>query len=128
MVFIYRKVYNFMEVILTLDIGTSSIKIAAINLKGELVKIFQTIYPTHYLGHNNLEQDPKDWWDAAKSGISQIIDERHAAKPPYSIIGIACCGHSPTLVFVDKRGKLLRPAIIWQDNRAFQEAKYIKKN
>ena len=40
---------------------------------------------------------------------------------------MACCGHSPTLVFVDKQGKLLRPAITWQDNRAFQEAKYIKK-
>jgi len=38
-----------MEVILAIDIGTSSIKVAIINLKGQLVKNFQTIYPTHYI-------------------------------------------------------------------------------
>jgi len=116
-----------MEVILAIDIGTSSVKVAAINLKGKLVKTFQTIYPTHYLKPNSLEQDPEDWWYAVKSGIYQILKEKQNIKiPKFSIIGIACCGHSPTLVCINKQGKILRPAIIWQDSRAVKEVEYIK--
>ncbi|MFH1656468.1 MAG: FGGY family carbohydrate kinase [Candidatus Nealsonbacteria bacterium] len=117
-----------MEVILTIDIGTSSVKIATITPKGKLVKFLQTSYPTHYLKPNNLEQEPEDWWDAVKFGIYQILKEKQNTKiSKYSIIGIACCGHSPTLVCVNKQGKILRPAIIWQDSRAFKEVKYIKE-
>ena len=117
-----------MEVILAIDIGTSSVKVAAINLKGKLVKTFQTSYPTHYLNPNSLEQDPEDWWHAVKSGIHQILKEKQNIKiPKFSIICIACCGHSPTLVCVDRQGKILRPAIIWQDSRAVKEVKYIKE-
>jgi xylulokinase len=117
-----------MEVILAIDIGTSSVKVAIINFKGQLVKNFQTNYPTHCLKPNILEQNPEDWWDAVKSGIYQILKEKQNTKiPKYSIIGIACCGHSPTLVCVDKQGEILRPAIIWQDSRAFKEVKYIKE-
>jgi len=117
-----------MEVILTIDIGTSSVKVAVINLKGELIKTFQTNYPTYYLEPNNLEQDPEDWWNGVKSGIYQVLKETQNLKiPKLSIIGIACCGHSPTLVFIDKQGNILRPAIIWQDSRAFKEVKYIKE-
>ena len=116
-----------MEVILAIDIGTSSVKVAAINLKGKLVKTFQTSYPTHYLNPNSLEQDPEDWWHAVKSGIHQILKEKQNIKiPKFSIICIACCGHSPTLVCVDRQGKILRPAIIWQDSRAVKEVQYIK--
>jgi len=117
-----------MEVILAIDIGTSSVKVAAINIKGKLVKTFQTSYPTHCLNSNSLEQDPEDWWHAVKSGIYQILKEKQNIKiPKFSIIGIACCGHSPTLVCVDRQGKILRPAIIWQDSRAIKELKYIKE-
>jgi xylulokinase len=117
-----------MEVILTIDIGTSSVKVAVINSKGELLKTSQTNYPTHYLKPNYLEQDPEDWWGAVKSGIHQILKEKQNTKiSKYSIIGIACCGHSPTLVFVDRQGKILRPAITWQDSRAFKEVKHIKE-
>ncbi len=117
-----------MEVILAIDIGTSSVKVAVINSKGEFIKTSQTNYPTHYLKPNNLEQDPEDWWDAVKSGIYQILKETQNSKiSKLSISGIACCGHSPTLVCVDKQGKILRPAIIWQDSRAFKEVKYIKE-
>jgi len=116
-----------MEVILAIDIGTSSVKVAAINSKGRLVKTFQTSYPTHYLKPNSLEQDPEDWWDVVKSGIYQILKEKQNIKiPKFSIIGIACCGHSPTLVCINKQGKILRPAIIWQDSRAAKEVEYIK--
>ena len=117
-----------MEVILTIDIGTSSVKVAIINFKGQLIKNFQINYPTHYLKPNFLEQNPEDWWLAVKSGINQILKEKQNTKIfKYSIIGIACCGHSPTLVCVDRQGKVLRPAIIWQDSRAFMEVKYIKE-
>ena len=117
-----------MEVILAIDIGTSSVKVAVINSKGKFIKISQTNYPTRYLKPNNLEQDPEDWWNAVKSGIYQILKETQNSKiSKLSITGIACCGHSPTLVFVDKQGKILRPAIIWQDSRAFKEVKYIKE-
>ncbi|GAF80209.1 unnamed protein product, partial [marine sediment metagenome] len=117
-----------MEVILAIDIGTSSVKVAVINSKGKFIKTSQTNYPTHYLKPNNLEQDPEDWWDAVKSGIYQILKETQNSKiSKLSITGISCCGHSPTLVCVDKQGKILRPAIIWQDSRAFKEVKYIKE-
>lgn len=117
-----------MEVILAIDIGTSSVKVAIINFKGQLVKNFQTNYLTHYLKPNILEQNPEDWWYAVKSGIYQTLKETQNSKIfKLSITGIACYGHSPTLVCIDKQGEILRPAIIWQDSRAFKEVKYIKE-
>jgi len=71
-----------MEVILAIDIGTSSVKVAVISLKGKLVKTFQTSYPTHYLEPNSLEQDPEDWWGVVKSGIYQILKEKQNIKIP----------------------------------------------
>lgn len=69
-----------MEVILAIDIGTSSVKVAIINFKGQLVENFQTNYPTHCLKPNILEQNPGDWWDAVKSGIYQILNEKQNTK------------------------------------------------
>lgn len=69
-----------MEVILAIDIGTSSVKVAIINFKGQLVENFQTNYRTHCLKPNILEQNPGDWWDAVKSGIYQILKEKQNTK------------------------------------------------
>ena len=117
-----------MECIIAIDIGTSSIKIGAIDLKGNLITTFKTSYPTHSSLPNHFEQNPQNWWDIVKAGIKSILKYlNNLNSGKYNILALACCGHSPTLVFIDKKGDALRPAIIWQDNRASKEVKYIKR-
>ena len=78
-----------MEVILAIDIGTSSVKVAAINPKGELVNTFQTSYLTHYLKPNNLEQDPEDWWQATVKTVRAVMKAARLKPADVKAIGLS---------------------------------------
>ena len=108
--------------LLGLDIGTSSIKVAVIDAQTQ-----QTIITAQYpdsetpikaLQKGWAEQSPNDWWEHSK----QAIKKAHASKlyQPTDIgaIGIAYQMHG--LVCVDQKGILLRDSIIWCDSRAVE--------
>jgi len=113
------------EVLLGIDIGTTSCKVGLYDLKGNMVDQAFKSYPTYQPAPREIEQNPEDWWKAVKMAIGQL---RHRSKAKMSsIVGIGLSGQTPTQVFVDRKGKILRPAIIWRDTRSVKEARWIRK-
>src|SRR5918993_1274089 len=106
--------------LLGIDIGTSSIKVAVVD--AETQRCITTVqYPEAETGIKSLqtgwaEQDPNTWWEHTQ----QAILKAHALKKynPADIIAIGIAYQMHGLVCVDKNQQVLRDSIIWCDSRA----------
>jgi len=106
--------------LLGIDIGTSSIKVAVVDIKSQK-KIATAQYPeqeTEILVHQPgwAEQDPTNWWHNTQQAILKLIASNQFDPKQVMAIGIAYQMHG--LVAVDKTQKVLRNSIIWCDSRA----------
>jgi xylulokinase len=104
-------------VIVGLDIGTSSVKGLALSQDGAIVARAESAYPLSTPRPGWAEQDPEDWWRAAQ----EVLD----ALPPATGIGLS--GQMHGLVALDAADRLLRPAILWNDQRTADECAVIEK-
>jgi xylulokinase len=105
-------------VVIGVDLGTTSCKAGAFSLSGELLGHGTSSCTVNRPLPNWVEQDCSQFWDSAVGAIRQAL----ASIEPSAVIGLACCGHTPSLVLLDGAGRPVRPAIIWQDSRASLEA------
>jgi xylulokinase len=103
-----------MSCLLGIDLGTSSVKVVAFGVEGALKGIGFAEYPilTPRLGY--AEQDPEQWWRATVTAVREALDK--AGHP--EILGIGFSGQMHGLVLLDQGKRLLRPAIIWADQRS----------
>jgi len=104
--------------ILGIDLGTTEVKAGLVTLDGRLLGLARTAYRTETdASIGRAEQDPEAWWGALATSVRRLASSAAA-----EVIAIAVDGHGPTLVAVDASGRPTRPAIIWQDSRAKDEA------
>ncbi|MCM4167699.1 Xylulose kinase [Arenibacter antarcticus] len=107
---------------LGLDIGSSSIKVALVEIaNGKQVGVVQepeSEMDIIALKNGWAEQDPKDWWRHVCAGIKNIKAKFNIHQDQIKGIGIAYQMHG--LVLLDKQGKPVRNAIIWCDSRAVE--------
>lgn len=103
-----------MSCLLGIDLGTSSVKVVVFAVEGALKGVGMAEYPilTPRLGY--AEQDPEHWWRATVDAVREALDK--AGRP--EILGIGFSGQMHGLVLLDQRGSLVRPAIIWADQRS----------
>lgn len=100
-----------------IDTGTSSTKAVVIDETGKVV--FSAL-PTHTFATPRpgwAESDPKDW----KEGAFQALREVAEKFDPKEIAGIGLTGQMHGLVLLDAQGEVLRPAIMWNDQRTAAE-------
>jgi xylulokinase len=102
--------------LLGIDVGTSGTKALLIDTANGAVKASaMTEYPMFTPQPLWAEQNPADWWAATVSSIRSILrSDRIQAK---QIMGIGLTGQMHGLVLLDKYGRLLRPCIMWNDQR-----------
>lgn len=108
-----------LPLLLGIDVGTSGTKAVVINEKGDIVGSATRDYPLYTPRPYWAEQNPEEWWKATVEAI------RHACKngqvSPGSIEGVGLSGQMHGLVLLDEDGKVLRPAILWCDQRTAAE-------
>lgn len=100
---------------LGIDLGTSSVKILALHEDGTIIGSVSETYPVHYYNVNWAEQNPLDWWEAVVAGIKRLLLEERFE--PGSIRGIGLSGQMHGLVCLDQSNDIIRPAILWCDQR-----------
>jgi xylulokinase len=61
------------------------------------------------------EQDPNIWWDGAAKSIREVISETGVSAERIAAVGLT--GQMHGLVMLDETGNVLRPAILWNDQR-----------
>ena len=105
---------------LGLDIGSSSIKIALVEIEtGKSVAVIQepeVEMEMIALKNGWAEQDPENWWKLTCQGIKRILKQNNISADLIKGIGISYQMHG--LVLVAKDGAVVRNAIIWCDSRA----------
>ncbi len=107
------------------DVGTSSTKAVAVNIKGEVLAQASAAYDIIKPQNNWAEQSPKVWLDAAACTLRQVISK---ITDKESIAGICISAlYGGTGVLCDENMEPIRPAIIWMDRRAENESKELKE-
>ena len=100
-------------VFIGVDIGTSGTKAIAINMNGELLASAHREYPLHSPKPNWAEQDTDDWRTAAL----EVLTELASNVTPTNIAAIGLTGQMHGSVFLDAQNRVLRPALLWCDQR-----------
>jgi xylulokinase len=101
-----------------LDVGTSGVKALAISPTGDVCARAEQGYALATPQPGWAEQDPEDWWRAAEAALA-ALDVEPAA------IGLS--GQMHGLVVQDEGGRVLRPAILWNDQRTAAECADIEE-
>ena len=102
-----------------LDVGTTGVKALAISPEGEVLARAEEAYPLSTPRPGWAEQDPEDWWRASK----RALDALEVA----DIAGIGLSGQMHGLVLVGTDDRVLRPAILWNDQRTAAECAEIEE-
>lgn len=113
-----------MSIFLGIDVGTSGTKAVAINAAGEVLAEAMECYPSHNPKPLWSEQDPDDWWNATIATVRAVV-LRCGAKPR-DVKAIGLSGQMHGAVFLDSKNKVIRPAILWNDQRTTRECEEIE--
>ena len=104
---------------LGMDIGTSGTKTILMDAEGAVVASATESYPLHTPKPLWSEQEPDDWWAAAVRGARKVLAA--AGVEGKQVLGIGLSGQMHGLVLLDKAGRPLRRAILWNDQRTAAE-------
>jgi xylulokinase len=102
-----------MKYFLGIDIGTSGTKVLALAEDGSIAAMAQQEYPLSTPQPLWAEQDPQLWWNATQICIRKVLSQI----PATEIAAVGLTGQMHGLVMLDKSGNVLRPAILWCDQR-----------
>ncbi len=113
-----------MSIFLGIDIGTSGTKTLAINEKGRILAAAMETYPCYAPKPMWSEQDPEDWWKATIGSVRKVMSR--AKLKPADVKSIGLSGQMHGSVFLDKADKVIRRAILWNDQRTAAECAEIE--
>ncbi|HEX5174668.1 MAG TPA: xylulokinase [Gaiellaceae bacterium] len=100
-----------------LDVGTSAVKGVAIDEEGRVLATASAEYPVSRPHAGWAEQDPAAWWRAAEDVLGRL---------PAGPVGLS--GQMHGLVVLDSERRVLRPAILWNDQRTAAECAEIEEH
>ena len=112
------------RLLLGIDISTTGAKALLINLDGRVITSATTALNLSTPHPLWSEQDPDDWWIGIKLSIRKALAQANAKGDDISAIGMT--GQMHGLVMLDSNGKVLRPAILWNDQRTGEQCDEIR--
>lgn len=101
------------------DIGTSGTKTVLFDERGAVVASATEEYPLYQPQNGYAEQQPQDWAHAALHTIATVMQRSGVTNT--EVRGIGLSGQMHGLVMLDAENRVLRPAIIWCDQRTARE-------
>lgn len=108
---------------LGVDLGTSSVKILVMDGQGHILKTVTKDYPLNFPKPLWSEQNPQDWLEQSLLGIKEISQDLDKTR----IKSIAFSGQMHGLVLLDAHDQIIRPAILWNDQRSTVETNYLNE-
>ncbi len=124
--FVYQQQRRcVMAVLLGIDVGTSGTKTVAIDQRGRVLADATSFYPSYHPRPLWSEQDPEDWWKATIETVRRVMAKGRIKKTDVRAIGLS--GQMHGSVFLDARDRVIRRAILWNDQRTAAECREIEK-
>lgn len=103
-----------------IDVGTTAVKAALFDGKGNVLRRYGERYPTSRPGPGQVEQDPACWTERVMRALEDL-------SVGAEVKAVGLCSQVNTHVFVDANGKALAPAMTWQDTRCAADAAEIDR-
>ena len=109
--------------LLGLDVSTTGSKAVLIDENGSVVESATNAHRLATPRPAWSEQDPADWWAASAASIHRVLDASGATAD--QVVGVGMTGQMHGLVLLDRAGEVLRPAILWNDQRTAAQCRSI---
>jgi xylulokinase len=109
--------------LLGLDISTTGAKALIIDDSGEVVATHTVPQPISQPKPLWSEQNPSDWWDGIAEAIRSALSDANVSGDAIKAVGLT--GQMHGLVMLDAEGNVLRPSILWNDQRTQAQCDYM---
>src|SRR5580692_2341939 len=111
--------------ILGVDVGTGGTRAVLIDRNGRVVASAASEHaPVRSERIGWAEQDPEDWWRAAREAIAGAMAASELTGAEIEAVGLT--GQMHGCVMLDAAGEVLRPALIWADQRTQPECDWLE--
>src|SRR3954463_4234429 len=107
-----------MRTAIGIDVGTSAVKAIAVGEDGEVLARREVAYPLSTPQPGWSEQDPEDWWRATEQALDGLTGD---------VGGVGLSRQMHGLVTLDSSDAVIRPAILWNDQRTGEECAEIEE-
>jgi xylulokinase len=114
-----------MSHVIGIDTSTTATKAIVISAEGAVVAEASTDYGYETPRPTWSEQDPALWWDATVTSVRSAL--ARSELDPTAIDAIGLTGQMHGSVLLDRRGEVVRPAILWNDQRTAAECDEIRE-
>lgn len=114
-----------MAVFLGVDVGTSGTKTLAMQEDGTILASATEEYPLFSPHPGWSEQNPEDWWQATIKSIRKVL--KTGKIKAADVKGIGLSGQMHGSVFLNKKHEVIRPALLWNDQRTAAECAEIEQ-
>ena len=111
------------SLLLGIDLGTTALKAVVFDYHGNQIADSGIEYSLESSSPDFVEVDPEVYWDSLKAALSQLNQQCNLKE--VTAIGFSAQGE--TMFFMDENGQPLRKAIVWMDNRAKEEAVFLRE-
>lgn len=112
--------------LLGIDIGTSSLKVALVDTQGNKAAEYRSVNKILQPAPGFVEQDAEEtWWQAVCKGVRHCLAK--SGLDAKQIVGICASGMVPNLCPLDENGNVVRPSILYRDNRAIAEVRALQQ-
>jgi len=112
--------------IIGIDVGTGGTRAVLVDEKGSLLGSATHEHAPFASPQNGwAEQDPRDWWNACQKAIGKLLKETGVSKSEIAAVGLA--GQMHGAVLLDENEEVLRPALIWCDQRTAEECRVLNE-
>lgn len=113
-----------MPFFLGIDLGTSAVKCILVDDSGQVKSSASEEYPLFQPHPGWAEQNPEDWWAGTAACIQKLLKKSGAA--PEDVAGIGLSGQMHGSVFLDADLQVIRPALLWCDQRTSAQCEQIE--
>ena len=113
------------EYVLGVDLGTSAVKVSAVDRTGHIAAQESYDYPLSQPQPGYSEQNPDEWVNGTAVAIVRLVLNHHIR--PEEIAGISYSGQMHGLVLLDAQHRVLRPAMLWNDTRTTAQCQEIEE-
>ena len=113
-----------MSCLLGVDVSTTGVKAVLISDRGDVLGAVTTPHSLSTPHPLWSEQSPEDWWSGACTSIRKVLQT--AKVPSSEIHAVGLTGQMHSLALLDKRNQVLRPAILWNDQRTARQCDRIR--
>ena len=104
-----------MAYFLGIDTSTTSSKALVMDERGEVIAVASSPHTLQTPKPLWSEQDPREWWEAVSASIKSVLEKAGIGGESIGAVGLT--GQMHGLVLLDEAGNVLRPAILWNDQR-----------